>query len=216
MWDLDHKESWEPRNWCFWTVVQEKTLESNLDKEIKPVNPKENKSWISIGRTDAEAETPIIWPPAVKNWFTRKDLVAGKDWGQEEKGTTEYEMVGWHHWLKGHEFEQAPGVRDVQGSLPCCSLWGCKELATIEWLNNNINNEHSKKEIKKTASFTLSNRIKSLRINVINETKWSEVRDSLVAQMVKHLLAVWKTWVWSLSWEDPLEKEMAIHSSEIL
>ena len=102
-----HKESWAPKNWCFWTVVLEKTLESPLDcKEIKPVRPKGNQSWIFIGRTDAEAEAPVIWPPDAKNWLIGKDPDAGKDWGQKEKGTTEDEMVGWHHSLNGHEFEQ--------------------------------------------------------------------------------------------------------------
>jgi len=106
MWELDYKESWVPKNWCFWTVVLEKTLESPLNcKEIQPVLPKGNQSWIFIGRTDAETETPILWPPAVKNWLIWKDPDAGKDWRQEEKGTTEDEMVGWHHRLKGHEFE---------------------------------------------------------------------------------------------------------------
>ena len=103
-------------NWCFWTVVLEKTLESSLDcKEIKPVNPKGNQSWIFIGRTDAEAEVPILWPPDVKKWSLREDPDAGKEWRQEEKGATEYEMVGLHHWLNGHEFEQAPGVDDGHG-----------------------------------------------------------------------------------------------------
>ena len=106
MWDLDHKESWAPKNWCFWTVVLEKTLESPLDcKEIQPVHPRGNQSWIFIGRTDAEAKTPILWPPDVKNWLIGKDPDAGKDWRQEEKGITEDEMVGWHHWLSGHESE---------------------------------------------------------------------------------------------------------------
>ena len=154
-----------------------------------------------------------LWAPDAKDWLIGKDPVAGKDWGQEEKGTTEDEMVGWHHWLNGHAFEQAPGVGNGQGSLACCSPCGCKESATTEWLNNNTNNEHSKKEIKKTAPFTLSNRIKSLRINLINQTKWSEVRDSLVGQMVKRLPAVRETRVWSLGEEDLLEKEMATHSS---
>ena len=100
MWELDNKEGWALKNWCFWTVVLEKTLESPLGcKEIQPVNPKGNQSWIFIGRTDAEAEAPILWPPDVKNWFIGKDPVAGKDWRQEEKGTTEDEMVGWHHRL---------------------------------------------------------------------------------------------------------------------
>ena len=116
----------------------EKTLESPLDcKEIKPVNwfPKGNQSWIFIRRTDAKTEAPILWPPDVKSWLTGKDPDAGQDWGQEEKGRTEDEMVGWHHWLNGHEFEQAPGVGDGQRNLAYCSLWGCKELDTTKWLN---------------------------------------------------------------------------------
>ena len=111
MWDLDHKENWEPKNWCFWTVVWEKTLESHLDSKIKPVNPQENQSWIFIGRTDVEAEAPILWPPDAKNWLIGKDPDAGKDWRQE-KGITEDEMVGWHHRLSGHEFEWALAVGD--------------------------------------------------------------------------------------------------------
>ena len=106
IWELDYKESWVSKNWCFWTVVLEKTLERTLDcKEIKPVNPKGNQSWIFFGRTNAEAETLILWPPDVKNWLTGKDPDTGKDWRQEEKGMTEDEMVGWHHRLDGHEFE---------------------------------------------------------------------------------------------------------------
>ena len=134
MWELDQKEDWAPKNWCFQTVVLEKTLESPLDsKEIKPVNRKENQSWIFIGKTNAEA--PILWPPDAKNWLTGKDPNAGKDWRQEEKGTTEDEMVGWNHQLNGHEFEQAPGVGDEQGNLAWCSLCGHKESDTTEWLN---------------------------------------------------------------------------------
>ena len=122
------------KNWRFWTVVLEKTLESLLDcKEIKPINPKGNQSWIFIGRTDAEAEAAILWPHDAKDWLTGKDPDARKDWRQE-KGTTEDEMVGWHHLLNGHEFEQAPGVGDGQGSLACCSPW-VAELDTIEWMN---------------------------------------------------------------------------------
>ena len=106
MWELDCEESWALKNWCFWTMELEKTLESPLDcKEIQPVHPKGNQSWVFIGRTDAEAETPILWPPHAKSWLTGKDPDAGRDWGQEEKGTTEDEMVGWHHWLNEHEFE---------------------------------------------------------------------------------------------------------------
>ena len=123
-------------NWCFWTVVLEKILESLLDcKETKLVNPKRNQSWIFIGRTDAEA--PILWPHNEKSWLISKDPDAGKDWGQEDKGTTEDEMVGYHHWFNGYEFEQTPGDTEGQGSLVCCSPWGPKELDTTEWLNNN-------------------------------------------------------------------------------
>ena len=105
MWQLDHKESWAPKNWCFWTLVLEKTLESPFNcKEIQPVHPEGDQSWVFIGRTDAEAETPILWPPDVKCWLIWKDPDAGRDWGQEEKGTTEDEMAGWHHRLNGHEF----------------------------------------------------------------------------------------------------------------
>ena len=117
MWQLDHKESWVPKNWCFWTVVLEKTLESPLDsKEIQPVHPKGDQSSIFIGSTDAEAEAPILWPPDAKNWLIWKDPDAGKDWRQKEKWITEDEMVGWHHRLDGHEFEQTPRVGDGQGS----------------------------------------------------------------------------------------------------
>ena len=120
----------------FWTVVVKKTLESPLDcKEIQPVHPKGNQSWIFIGKTDPEAETPILWPPDVKNRLLGKDPDAGKDWRQEEEETTEDEMVGCHHWLDRHEFEQAPGVGDGQVSLACCSPWGRKESDTTERLN---------------------------------------------------------------------------------
>ena len=113
------------KNWCFWTVELEKTLESALDcKGIKPVHPKGNQPWIFTGRTDAEAEATILWPPDAKNWLIWKDPNAGKDWRQEEKGMTEDEMAGWHHRLDGHEFERALGVGDGQGGLACCSPWG--------------------------------------------------------------------------------------------
>ena len=132
MWELDPKEGWVPKNWCFWTVV----LESPLDcKEIKPVNPKGNQSWIFIDRTDIEAETPILSPPDGKNWLIGKDPDAGKGWRQDEKGITEYEMVGWHHWLYRHKFEQAPGVGDGQGSLACCTPRDHKQSYLTEWLN---------------------------------------------------------------------------------
>ena len=136
MWELDYKESWTPKNWYFWIVLLEKTLESPLNcKDIQPVHPKGNQSWIFIGRSDAEAETPILWPPDAKNWLTAKDPDAGEGWRQEEKGTTEDEIVGWQHQLYGHEFEQALGVGDGQGRLVCCSSWGRKESDTTEWLN---------------------------------------------------------------------------------
>ena len=135
MWELDYKESWVPKNWCFWTVVLEKTLESPLDfKDIQQVHPKETESWIFIGRTDAKAETPIPWPSDVKNWLIGKDPDAGKVWGREEKGMTKDEMVGWYHRLNGHEFEHTPGIGDGEGSLSCCSPWGCKQSDVTERL----------------------------------------------------------------------------------
>ena len=134
MWELDYKESWALKNWCFWTVVIEKTRESPLGcKEIKPVTPKGNQSWIFIGRTDAEAEIPILWALDVKNWLIGKDPDAGKDWRQEEKGTTEDEMAGWHHQLNGYEFEQALGVGDGQGGLACCGPRG--QTKSRKWLS---------------------------------------------------------------------------------
>ena len=136
MWELDYKESWALKNWCFWTVVLEKTLENPLDcKDIQPVHPKGDQSWVFIGRTDVEAETPILWPLDVESWLIWKDPDAWKDWGQEEKGMTEDEMVGWHHWHNGHGFGWIPGVGDGQGGLACCSSWGCKELDTTERLH---------------------------------------------------------------------------------
>ena len=136
MWELDHKEIWDLKNWCFWTVVLEKTLKSPLNcEEINPVNPKENQSWIFFGRTNAEAETPILWPPDAKSWLIWKDPDAGKGWRWEEMGIAENEMVGWHHRLDGHEFEQAPRVGAGQGSLECCSPWGRKESDITERLN---------------------------------------------------------------------------------
>ena len=127
MWELDSKESWAPKNWCFWTVVLEKTLESPLDcKEIRPIHPKGDESWVFIGRTDAE--TLILWPLDGKSWLIGKDPDAGKDWGQEEKGTTEDEMVGWHHRLNGHGFMWTPGVSDGQGGLAFCGSWGSQRV----------------------------------------------------------------------------------------
>ena len=136
MWVLDCEESWVPKNLCFWTVVLEKTLESPLNcKEIQSVHPKGDQSWVFFGRNDAKAETPILWPPDVKNSIMWKDSDAGKDWGQEEKGTTEGEMVGWYYQLDGHEFGWTRGVGDGQAGLSCCSSWVCKQSDMTEWMN---------------------------------------------------------------------------------
>ena len=136
MWELDCEESWVPQNWCFWTEVLEKTLESPLDcKEIQPVHSDGDQPWGFFGRNDAKAETPVLWPPHAKSWLIGKDPDAGRDWGQEEKGTTEDEMAAWHHWLDGHESEWTPGVGDGQGGLACCDSWGRKESDTTEGLN---------------------------------------------------------------------------------
>ena len=137
MWELDHKEDWVPKNRSFWTMVLEKTLESLLDsKEIRSVNPKGNQLWIFLGRNDAEAEAPIHWSPDTKSQLIGKDSDAGKDWRQEEKGTTEDELVGWHHQLNGHEFEQTLGDGEGQGGLTCCSPWSHKESDKTYPLNN--------------------------------------------------------------------------------
>ena len=136
IWELDYKESWAPKNWYFWTVVLKKTLESPLDcKEIQPVHSEGDQPWDFFGRNDARAETPVLWPPHAKSWLIGKDSDAGRDWGQEEKGTTEDEMAGWHHWLDGRESEWTPGLGDGQGGLACCDSWGRKESDTTEWLN---------------------------------------------------------------------------------
>ena len=156
---LEHKESWAPKNWYFWTVVLEKILQSPLDsKEIKPVNPKGNQSWVFIGRTNAQAETSVLWPPGAKNWLIGKDPGAGKDWRQEEKGMTEDEMVEWHHWLNGHEFEQVPGVGEGQGSLSCCSPWSHKEWDMTELLNWSKGNISWKDEPNKVQKWYGPNR----------------------------------------------------------
>ena len=136
MWELDYKESWVLKNWCFWTVMLEKTLESPLDcKDIQPVHSKGDQSWVFLGRNDAKAETPVLWPAHVKSWLIGKDSDAGRDWGQEEEGTTEDEMAGWHHRLDGCEFEWTLGVGDGQGGLVCYDSWSRKELDMTEWLN---------------------------------------------------------------------------------
>ena len=136
MWELDCEESWVPKNWCFWTVALEKTLKSPFDcKEVQPVHSKGDQSWVFFGKTDAKAETLILWPPDVKSWLIGKDPDAGRDWGQKKKGATKYEMAGWHYGLDGYEFEWTPGVGDGQGGLACCNPWGRKELDMTERLN---------------------------------------------------------------------------------
>ena len=134
MWELDYKESWVPKNWCFWTVVLEKTPDPLDCKKIQSVHPKGNHSWKFNGRTEVEAETPILWPPDVKSWLIWKDPIAGKEWRQDKKGLSEDEMVGWHHRLNGHEFESTLGAGNGQGGLACCSPWCYKELDMTEWL----------------------------------------------------------------------------------
>ena len=130
------EEGWEPKNWCFGTVVLEQTLESPLEcKEIQPVHSEGDQPWDFFGRNDAKAETLVLWPPHAKNWLIGKDSDAGRDWGQEKKGTTEDEMTGWHHWLDGRESQWTPGVGDGQGGLACWDSWACKESDTTEWLN---------------------------------------------------------------------------------
>ena len=136
MWELDYKESWAQKNWCFWTVVLEKTLESPLDcKEIQPVHSEGDQPWDFFGSNDAKAGTSILWPPHVKSWLIGKDSDAGRDRGQDKKGTTEDEMAGWHHQLDGHESQWTPGIGDGQGGLACCNSWGRKESHMTEWLN---------------------------------------------------------------------------------
>ena len=133
MWKVDCEESWAMKNWCFWTVVLEKTLESPLDcKKIQPVHSKGDQSWVFFGRNDAKAEAPILWPPHAKSWLIGKDSDAGRDWGQEEKGTTEDEMTGWHHQLYGLECEWTAGVGDGQGGLACCNSW--RHRVWHEWV----------------------------------------------------------------------------------
>ena len=139
------KKTWVLNNWCIQTVVLEKTLESPLDyKEIKHVNPKGNQPWIFFGRNDAKAETPVLWPRHVKSWLIGKDSDAGRDWGQEEKGTTEDEMAGWHPWLNWHKSEWTPGDGDEQGGLVRCNSWGRKESDTTEWLSWTELNQRNK------------------------------------------------------------------------
>ena len=195
MWELDREEGWGLKNWCFWTVVLEKTLESPLDcKEIKPVHHKGNQSWIFIGRTDAKAESPVLGPPNVNSQLIGKDLDAGKDWGQEEKWVTEDEIVGSHHWLSGHEFEQTQGDSEGQESLACRSSWGCKEsdghdLATepnlkrLIWYANTI--------LWRPTSFKIS----SIKIHIrLNWTQQQSENWSWERTLIYNLTWPWNNW----------------------
>ena len=169
MWELDYKESWVPKNRWFSTVVLEKTLVGPLDcKEIQPVHPKADQSWVFIGRTDAEAETTILWPPDVKSWLIWKDPDAGKDWGQVEKRTTEDDMVGWHHRLNGHGFGWTPGVGDGQGGLACCSSWGCR--VRHDWLTERTNFEPGPQNESMWCGSVLKQR---KNVNSVKPTTWS-------------------------------------------
>ena len=155
--ELDCEESWALKNWCFWTVVLEKTLESLLDcKEIQPVHSNGDQPWVFFGRNDAKAETPILWPPYVKSWLIGKDSDAARDWGQDEKGTTEDEMAGWHHRLDGHKFEWTPGDGDGQGGLACCDSWGRKESDITERLNWTELNEFPNRKIYTKSRFSMA------------------------------------------------------------
>ena len=177
MWELEHKGSWVPKNWCFWTAVLEKTLESPLDcKEIQPVHSKGDQPWVFFGRNDAKVEAPILWPPDAKSQLIRKVPDDGKDWRQEEKRMTENEMVWLYHRLNGHEFVQAPGAGEGQGNL-----LQSRRLQRVwhDW--------------------------------VTEQQQVSKVFPG--AWVVKNLFAREGDLVWSLGWEDPLEKEMATHSS---
>ena len=154
---MDCEESWALKNWCFWTVVLEKTLESLLDcKEIQPVHSNGDQPWVFFGRNDAKAETPILWPPYVKSWLIGKDSDAARDWGQDEKGTTEDEMTGCHHRLDGHKFEWTPGDGDGQGGLACCDSWGRKESDITERLNWTELNEFPNRKIYTKSRFSMA------------------------------------------------------------
>ena len=187
MWGLDCEESWAPKNWCFWTVVLEKILESPLDyKEIQPVHSEGDQPWMFIGRTDAEGETPILWPPHAKSWLIGKDSDARRDWEQEEKGMTEDEMAGWHHWLSAHESGWTPRVGDGQGGLACCDSSGSKESDTTEQL-----------------SWTAREGWVQLKNLWLNWSDFPKNRPSLMAQRLKNLPAMRETQVQSLVWKIP-------------
>ena len=196
MWELDCEEGWAPKNWCFWIVVLEKTLESPLDcKEIQPVYSEGDQPWDFFGRNDATVETPVLWPPYAKSWLIGKDYDAGRDWGQEEKGATKDEMTGWHHWLNGHESEWTPGVGDGQGVLACCDSWSRKESDTTEWLNQPtdlICDFHS--------LFYVQNKydLSSYSLKSSSDISWAFLQDasglSILFTMISHLDVIRLLW----------------------
>ena len=172
MWELDCEEGWAPKDWCVWTVVLEKTLESPLDcKEIQPVHSEGDQPWDCFGRNDVKAETPILWPPLAKNWLTGKDSDAGRDWGQEEKGMTEDEMAGWHHWLDGRESEWTPGVGDGQGGLVCCDSRVAKGWTRLsDWTELIM-----KKNLKKNVSLSCT-----LETNTTLSINYTSIKKDLL------------------------------------
>ena len=206
MWELDCEEGWAPKNWCFWTVVLEKTLENPLDcKEIQPVHFEGDQPLDFFGGNDAKAETPVLWPPHVKSWLIGKDPDAGRDWGQEENGMTEDEMAGRHHWLNGRESEWTPGVGDGQGGLVCCDSWGCKESDTTEWLIwSEAFESLYPEDVRVLLALHLQQR---LRLTVIGEAK--VIRELNVVCGLAWNGAMWTvrqtgvapTWLWAVTVE---------------
>jgi len=196
MWELDCEEGWVLKNWCFWTVVLEKTLESPLDcKEIQPVHPKGDQPWDFFGRNAAKAETPILWPPHAKSWLIGKDSDAGRDWGQEKKGTTEDKMAVWHHRLDGCESGWTLGVGDGQGGLACCDSWGHKESDTTEQLNWTELNIYTLYKIDKQQDILYStgnyNQYPVLPIWEKNLKKNIDIERHLFVVVVQWLSRVW-------------------------
>ena len=206
MWDLDYKESRAPKNWCLWTVVLEKTLGSPLDfKEIQPVHPKGDQSWVFTGRTDAEAETPILWPPDAKNWLIGKDPDAGRDWGQEEKGTTEDEMAGWHHQSNGYVLGQTLGDGEGQGSLMCWSPWGHEELDTT-WQPNNNKGSMQWRVAETKAGVASKARLGSL--DFLGQAVESHAKAlSLAVVWLEHHFGEMRPWWW-----DPVTQNVTLSS----
>ena len=186
-----YKESWVQKNWCFGTVVLEKTLESlSACKDIQRVHPKGDQSWVFIGRTNVKAETSILWPPDAKSWLIWKDPDAGKDWGQEEKGTTEDEMVGWHHQHNGHGFGWTLRVGDGQGGLACCGSWGHKELDTTEQLNWTEENPLGEDTVGIVAGVYLDS------LSVRGDLRLSAFLS--IFHFIPSIVDLWTTWVWTV------------------